>query len=281
MLIMKKHKTLVLIGCLAASSCALPDKQRNSPSAEPTMATEQVQLVDAVARLQTNPWAGWRVGTRITTHFANSTPQYPGVKHYAQPDMTYEVTGDGAKFIRKQTADGTVTTQRFEVANQVGVPEPWELPGQSGIKTHLDVNGGSIECDKKRSTIEVFRGPIVTTTLWTVRERPGVLLKREMSGGNYWQVVGFSTRMIGGEEYRCVETRVRMATVDGFVVTTEHLNPNVPGHVVESVKEFHSVSSTVEKPILTMVIREYTSLVDISKPDTEQDKSSVRGKPRR
>jgi hypothetical protein len=270
---MKKHKTFVLIACLAASAC--------SHSPESTTATEQIQLVEAVARLQANPWAGWRVGTRVTTHFANSTPQYPGVKHHAQSDLTYEVTGDGATFIRKQTVDGTVTTQRFEVANQVGVRGLGDLPGQSGIKTQLDFNGVSIECNEIRSTIEVFPGPIVTTTYWTVHKRPEVLLRRETSNSNYWQVVGFSTRMISGEEYRCVETRTRMATVFGFVVTTEHLNPSVPGHVVESVKEFHSVSSTAEKPILMMVERECTSLVDIPKPDSEQDKSSVRGKPRR
>ncbi len=180
------------------------------------------------------------------------------------------VAGDGTIVIRKQTVDNTVTTQCLEIANEGGVPRGLDLPGQSGNKkTQMDVNGVSIECDEIRSTIEVFRGPIVTTTYWTVHKRPEVLLKRETSNGDYWQVVGFSTRMINGAGYRCIETRARMTTVFGFVITTEHLNPNVPGHVVERVKEFHSVSSTAEKPILTMVERECTSLVDIPKPNTK------------
>ncbi len=82
---MKKHKIFLLIACLAANAC--------SRSAESTTATEQIQLVEAVTRLHANPWAGWLVGTRVITHFAKSTPQYPGVKHYAQPDLTYEVAG--------------------------------------------------------------------------------------------------------------------------------------------------------------------------------------------
>lgn len=264
-----KHTIMIVL--LAASFCktCLADDQKKS-SLDSTSAAERIELLDAVAGLQANPWTSWPVGTRLVVGYADRTQQYPKIKHYVQPNMTYEVTGDGTTFGRGQTPGGKVLTQHFKVANEAGLPLAPKLTGQKAKQAQLSLGGIGIECDKTQFTIEHFPGPMVTTTYWASHDRPELLLKRKTSNGNYWQVEGGATRMIGTEKYQCVKTRQRMATVDGFVITIEHLNSSVPGHLVERVKEFHSKNSTTEHPILTMVTREYALLVDIPKLGTEQ-----------
>ncbi len=270
-MIMKKYKKLLLIAWFAAGFCNIccADDQKKASSSDSTSAVERTKLLDAVTRLQANPWAGWPVGTRLIVGYADSTKEYPKVKHYAQPNLTYEVTGDGTTFGRGQKLGGKVVMQHFKVANQVGLSLAPKLQGQKAQRTQLSLSGLGFECTRKQLTIKPFSEPVMTTVYWASHDRPKVLLKRTTSGGNYWQVEGFSTRMIGGKKYRCVKTRRRMATVDGFVVTMQYLHSSVPGHLVESVQEFHAGNSTVDRPVLTMVTHEYAILVDIPKRDTE------------
>jgi len=267
---MARRTPILLISCFVAASCGTPpvDNSRKGSSPEATIAARKARLLEAIADLQANPWAGWPVGAKLVTRFADSTDQYPSVRHYAQPDLTYEVTGDGTTLVRRQeTFEGE---QRFEVNNQAERPVPGASPDRKPKRPRVVIDGISIECNKTLLEDATRLGQVAaTTSWWTARDRPEVLLKRMSSNGNYWQVVGLSTRKIGSREYLCVETRRRMATTFGFVVTLEHLNSGVPGHVVESIKEFHSEDSTADIPILTMITREYAVAVDVPQTGTK------------
>ncbi len=158
------------------------------------------------------------------------------------------------------------------------------MTGGQAKPVNINIDGVSLACHRKRFVLLVRTATGVidqTTTEWTLKKYPAVLIKRLHHNGNYWQVQGFSVRTINGRKYRCVEFHQHMATATGFVLTIGQLSPDVPGHVVEEIKKFYSQKPTAKKPTLEMISREYVKSFVMTKDSTQQDASTEADKPRR
>ena len=98
---------------------------------------------------------------------------------------------------------------------------------------------------------------------WTLAGHPSVLLRSEhkhSSGNGFEETTGWTItssqveKKIGYREFQCVEMKDRMKNSgDMDVHTTKYLSPDVPGHLVEMIKEFYKVGEPEAEPVIYMV----------------------------
>lgn len=224
-----------------------------------------------LTRLQMAPWVSLPTGTQVVHSFADSTSGYTGIKHHVQPDLSYEIIEKGKALIRKQMVDGKETTQVISLLNEVGLPRA--MPCGNPDTTIIDIDGVPIDSHRWRCVLKTHTttGYFERITVnWAMSKNHLVLLKRIEHDGDYWEVKGFSVRTINGREYRCIKTEQRMTLVDGFTVIIKHLNPDVPGHVLEEVHEYYTKNSKSRDPTLTMMTRKFVKTFRIVGETTQQ-----------
>lgn len=222
-----------------------------------------------LGRLQRNPWAGWSTGTEVVRQFLDDKRRGQNVQTYVQPDITYKVLEKDRRLIRTQQVNGKPMRQDFRIRDQTGIPRP-HLTGQ-GAAVELAVDGANVRCllyESRIGRIGAGFGGAVVTKQWVPASHSTVLLRRE-SGENWWAITSLRARKrIGQREVLCIETRRRLAIVGGHVVTTRYLHPDVPGHLVEEIKEFYREVKGRPQPVLWMVTHERTSAVRAAAPTT-------------
>ena len=77
---------------------------------------------------------------------------------------------------------------------------------------------------------------------------------------NQWSIKSVSAiRPIGHTRYRCLETIQRTRLVEGYVVITQYLSAQVPGHLVEQIQRHYKAST----PKPEMVIHERVVAVEM------------------
>ncbi len=213
-----------------------------------------------LGRLQRNPWAGWSTGTEVVRQFLDDKRRGQNVQTYVQPDITYKVLEKDRRLIRTQQVNGKPMRQDFRIRDQTGIPRP-HLTGQ-GAAVELAVDGANVRCllyESRIGRIGAGFGGAVVTKQWVPASHSTVLLRRE-SGENWWAITSLRARKrIGQREVLCIETRRRLAIVGGHVVTTRYLHPDVPGHLVEEIKEFYKPVKGQPNRALWMITHERTA----------------------
>ena len=215
-----------------------------------------------IKRLQKNPWANWPTGTEIVRHFVDDSKPKQNLRAYVQPDLIYKVTERDRLLIRTQRVKGNPVRQDFRIQNHPGVAIP-HISGK-GVASELVVDGANVKCLLYESALteSLANGAVVRTVTkqWVLSSHPTVLLRR--SGPGQWTITSVRAKKhIGKKEYLCIETKARLSPPNAHVVTTQYLHPDVPGHLVEEIKEFYKVIKGKREPAPWLITHEKTSAI--------------------
>jgi hypothetical protein len=93
-----------------------------------------------------------------------------------------------------------------------------------------------------------------------------ILLRHERgtSGIEWWAVTGIVEKQIGDRKYLCAEVKEHMTFVGGDCLTTYYATPEIPGHIIEAIKQFHN-----DDPKANAVVKSFVTvqkLISIKPP---------------
>ena len=220
------------------------------------------RLVRLVGGLQKNPWRGWKAGTVVVVRYIGDDAS--GTNARAQPDTVYKVLEADKLFEVTQEFKGKRFRREFLVKDQPGLPAARVMLKDEGAgAADLEVDGYTLNALLSESRLEEFPGGTWVTREWFLAGHPSILLRQETAGEG-WRVTSAKvSKKIGGREFECVEIKSRMrfhsrGTMEDL--TTRYLSPEVPGHLVEEVKEVFKVG---EKGVLTPYMVSHLKAVEL------------------
>lgn len=242
-------KVVYAIGAVLLSLTLCRAQNSDDPKRAPDDAYTR-QLVRLLTGIQKNPWSGWKTGTQVVRRYVGNSD--PAVKPYVsvQPDLVFQVLEGDRLIAVTQVVKGRPYRQEHLVKDQEGV-DNLTIKAEDAAAATLEVDGFTLAClFKEWSSVPIYYGPgngpsFPAIKEWRLANHPTLLLRRE-HGDSTWEVASvLVTKQIGEREFQCVKTIGKMHIyVDGHhmeVITTQYLSPDVPGHVVEEVKEFYKV----------------------------------------
>jgi hypothetical protein len=237
---------------------------RAQNSNDPKRAPDDVytrQLVSLLTGLQKNPWSGWKTGTEVVRRYLGNSE--PALKPFAyvQPDLVFQILEADKLVAVTQVVNGKPYRQEHPVKDQGGADKPMIKTGGATPAT-LEIDGFTLACLLREMMPSLIfnDGPSFPPSKeWSLASHPTLLLRRE-SGGTTWEVASvLVTKKIGEREFQCVKTIGKMhVDVDGpmEVITTQYLSPDIPGHLVEEIKEFYKVDKEGRERVPHMIIHQ-------------------------
>ena len=245
----------------------------DQPAVPPRASDREREIAQLLAPLQRNPWSQWSPGAEVVREFVDD--QREGSYVYTQPDLTYGLAQDGKKLVRIQEVDGKPVEQVFDTSDQTGlVPSAFIYRVGKGVPAQLRIDDVDVNCLRFEDTlVEHVAGGVHTTVYreWVLPTYPTIPLRRE-TNDNWWRVKSLrNTRRIGDRELSCVVVESHMKEAGGHARETQYLSADVPGHLVESVKEIHSKGN--DKSLLiherVAAIRNESKALSSTRPTSE------------
>lgn len=219
------------------------------------------RLVRLVEALQKNPWRGWKAGTVVVVRYLGGGAA-EGTYAYVQPDMVYKILEADKLIEATQEVKGKSYRQEFLLKDHAGLDAPSRW-GKDSAAADLELDGFTLNTLLSELRMEEFPGGTRITKEWSLAGHPSILLRKEGNGHGWSITSAKASKKIGDREFACVEIKSRMRFYsDGPMedVTTQYLSPEVPGHLVEEVKEFFRVG---EKGVLTPHMVIHRKVVEI------------------
>lgn len=252
-------KVIFAIAILLLSLTLCRAQDSNDLKRAPDEAYTQ-ELVRLLTGLQKNAWSGWKTGTKVVRrYFGDSDPAVKPLA-YVQPDLVFQVLEADRLVAVTQVVKGRPHQQKHLVKDQGGTETPI-IMAQDATAARLEVDGFTLACLLRELPPMIVNDAQSFPALkeWRLESHPTLLLRRE-HGDTSWEVASVRVpRKIGEREFQCVKTIGKMHIyVDGpmEVITTQYLSPDVPGHVVEEVKEFYKVDKEGRERSPHMIIHQ-------------------------
>jgi hypothetical protein len=229
------------------------------------------QLVDLITRLEKNPWLGWGSGTEVVVRYLIDADAAGNPLGHAQPDLVYKVMEADGLLIRTQVFKGKNNRDDFLIKNETGLDSALAWKNVTEASTaDMELDGFKLTCLLSDLRVTLMPGGTTVTREWTLASDPSIVLRKEDLGGSGWRVTSARVmKKIGQAEFPCLEIKKWMSFYsDGpnDSMTTQYLSPDVPGHLVEEIKEFFKVKKGQRSSAPFQVVHQKVMELRLRKP---------------
>jgi hypothetical protein len=215
------------------------------------------EVVRLLTALQKNGWSGWNTGTVVVRRYLGNDDPTVKTFAYVQPDLVFQILEANKRVAVTQVVKGKPYREESPIKEETATDTP-PIWAEKVTAATLEVDGFSLACVLREwPALIVNDGPSSPPQKeWRLANHPTLILRNEY-GRTTWEVASVRVlKKIGGREFSCVKTIHKTTIyVDGLmeVITTQYLSPDVPGHLVEELKEFYKVKKEGKEPVPHMI----------------------------